>query len=92
MTYLISLETTLTDITFHIVSLNALNRTYTFKAGSINATKDLQNIREWILCNNYKDMVNYFKGKVNLTKATVTFSYGPNIRQLIKLKKTTGGK
>lgn len=82
--YLISLELSLQSINFHIICLKETGIVYTLAVRSINNKNTQKTLVNWVLKQDFKNLINFFKTKFDLQHSTITLSYGPLLRQYIK--------
>lgn len=87
MKYIISLEVIYDQFTIHIIVQKYLGKIFTLTARQISNHKDQTKLYNWILKNDFKALTDFFKKEHNIIHSTITFSYGPNLRKLLKSRK-----
>lgn len=86
---IISMDIVFGRLNLHIIIQRTLGDTFTLYQTTIVNGQELQTLRRFIENNNKKGIALFCKEKYNLDHCSITVSYGPEIRKLIKSAPTT---
>lgn len=82
--YIISLEIYINMFTVHIITQKFLGNTYTYRTGTIKSRTVQNQLFKWIMNNDFENLINYFKKEYDLLHTSITFSYGPQLRKMLR--------
>lgn len=81
---IISMDIIFGRINAHILIQKPLKNIFTLYVTTIINEKELSTLRRYIEQDNKKDIALFFKDKLDLEHCSITVSYGPEIRKLLK--------
>lgn len=86
---IVSIDIVFGRLNAHIIIQRPMGDTFTLYQTTIVNNKELETIRRYIEHNNKREIALFFKDKFSLEHCSITVSYGPEIRKLLKSAPTT---